>query len=158
MAALEGGADWSHDLYDDDGAGMPHMRQRRAAAVPMPVPVPVAAPVSRRTAGPVTIRLTNLGDDVLEPEIKQLFEKFNAVNWSVRFDKTGRSSGVAFVHFNNYADAERWGGDEGVMRGQVVVGGLRGQGHGKGLGRNVLWPAWQSPSMCLLAERGCEQQ
>jgi len=68
-------------------------------------PPPQAAPARR--SGPARIRVMNLGYDVLEPELGQLFSKFNATKWSVRYDKANRSTGMAYVDFPSFRDAER---------------------------------------------------
>lgn len=95
---MSGHGEWSHDMYEGPTYG------RRAVVAAVPQAAPMA---TRRRAGPTKVRIMNLGHDILEPELEQLFKKFNATKWSVRYDKSGRSTGIAYVEFSTFSDANR---------------------------------------------------
>ncbi|KAJ9196053.1 hypothetical protein DTO166G4_251 [Paecilomyces variotii] len=91
--------DWVHDKFEDD-------RDTRPARGPRPrrgdrySPEPDHAPTGAK------IRVENLHYDLTEEDLEDLFTRIGPVSdLSLRYDRAGRSEGVAFVTYNRLSDA-----------------------------------------------------
>ncbi|PGH13530.1 hypothetical protein AJ80_06280 [Polytolypa hystricis UAMH7299] len=77
---------------------------------PTEVPEAAATPDTLRNLNPPTgakIRVTNLHYDLTENDLEDLFTRIGPVTaLSLRYDRAGRSEGVAFVTYKRLADAQ----------------------------------------------------
>ncbi|CAG9460497.1 unnamed protein product [Pedinophyceae sp. YPF-701] len=91
LAAMDGV--WSHDRFDGRGRGGY-----------------TGALSSRLQGGPAGGRSTklivsNLPDDISEDELLELFQEFRPQSARIRWDRTGRSTGIGTVVFGTASDA-----------------------------------------------------
>ncbi|KAJ4514348.1 hypothetical protein HRR83_002003 [Exophiala dermatitidis] len=95
--------DWVHDRYDDEPDSRDYDRPRGRydrKGVRDRVPEP------DRNPPPAKLRVDNLHYDLTEEDIYDLFERIAPVmDAKLRYDRAGRSEGVAFVTYQHVADA-----------------------------------------------------
>ncbi|KKA30662.1 hypothetical protein TD95_002663 [Thielaviopsis punctulata] len=90
-------SEWVHDRYEDNGRR--HQGRRRRDD-----PDHTASSDPRGTK----IRVENIHYELSEEELKSLFQKIGpVVRFQLRYDRAGRSEGVAYVTYESYADAKR---------------------------------------------------
>ncbi|RMZ78990.1 hypothetical protein DV737_g3626, partial [Chaetothyriales sp. CBS 132003] len=83
-------SDWVHDRYDDDE------------------PADGRAGYNRSRPPPAKLRVDNLHYDLTEDEIYELFTRIAPVaDIRMRYDRAGRSEGIAFVTYEHVADARQ---------------------------------------------------
>ncbi|KAI5290519.1 hypothetical protein KEM54_001299 [Ascosphaera aggregata] len=91
--------DWVHDKFEDDRESRIIRRGGRSA-------------LERRTRDPeetsgAKLRVDNLHYDLTENDLEDLFNRMGPVtNLSIRYDRAGRSDGVAFVTYKYLEDAK----------------------------------------------------
>eukprot|EP01023_Acetabularia_acetabulum_P030090 TRINITY_DN2833_c0_g1_i2.p2 TRINITY_DN2833_c0_g1~~TRINITY_DN2833_c0_g1_i2.p2 ORF type:complete len:271 (-),score=35.12 TRINITY_DN2833_c0_g1_i2:196-1008(-) len=93
QAALEGDGKWQHDLFQDDGPRL----MRGTKTFPQ---------ASNSSSGLIVIN--NLNFNVSNEDIQELFSRIGSLRkFGIKFDRSGRSEGIAEVEFVNFADAEQ---------------------------------------------------
>eukprot|EP01026_Neomeris_dumetosa_P061100 TRINITY_DN57657_c0_g1_i3.p1 TRINITY_DN57657_c0_g1~~TRINITY_DN57657_c0_g1_i3.p1 ORF type:complete len:270 (-),score=27.40 TRINITY_DN57657_c0_g1_i3:129-902(-) len=93
-AALEGDGKWQHDLFVDDES-VPLVRGGRTFNR-----------TNQSKSGLLIVR--NLNYDVSNEDVSELFSRIGPLRkFGVKFDRSGRSEGIAEVEFVNFADAQR---------------------------------------------------
>ncbi|KIX10179.1 uncharacterized protein Z518_01260 [Rhinocladiella mackenziei CBS 650.93] len=94
--------DWVHDRYDDEPdnrRGYDRPRERRDRRGDDRSPGPERPP-------PAKLRVDNLHYDLTEDDIWDLFTRIGPVmDARLRYDRAGRSEGIAFVTYEHVADA-----------------------------------------------------
>jgi len=92
---------WSHDLFDD-------RRDRPARASDVLSRLGTAARSDRSTLTNNKLVVENLFYEVTQNDVQELFEQIGPVRKAfLQFDRSGRSTGIAEITFENPADAER---------------------------------------------------
>eukprot|EP01024_Parvocaulis_polyphysoides_P007135 TRINITY_DN12146_c0_g5_i1.p1 TRINITY_DN12146_c0_g5~~TRINITY_DN12146_c0_g5_i1.p1 ORF type:complete len:274 (+),score=24.95 TRINITY_DN12146_c0_g5_i1:140-961(+) len=91
-SALEGDGKWQHDLFQDDGPRLTRGTKTYQQ--------------TNSQSGQIVVN--NLNFNVSNEDIQELFARIGPLRkFGVKFDRSGRSEGVAEVEFVNYGDAER---------------------------------------------------
>ncbi|RUS14515.1 hypothetical protein BC937DRAFT_93700 [Endogone sp. FLAS-F59071] len=92
---------WSHDLYDD-------RRDHHARAGDVLSRLGTAARSDRSPLANNKLLVENLFYEVTQNDVQELFEQMGPVRKAyLHFDRSGRSTGIAEITFENPADAER---------------------------------------------------
>ncbi|KAL5612359.1 hypothetical protein BROUX41_000109 [Berkeleyomyces rouxiae] len=90
-------SEWVHDRYEDNGRHSHNRRGRGTAELS-----------NHSDARGCKIRVENLHYDLSEEELKSLFMRIgHIVRFQLRYDRAGRSEGVAYVTYESHADAKR---------------------------------------------------
>ncbi|KAK2801984.1 hypothetical protein FQN50_007542 [Emmonsiellopsis sp. PD_5] len=93
--------DWVHDKFEDDRDTRPSYRGGRAPHLDRYTPEPEPAQPGAK------IRVTNLHYDLTEDDLEDLFTRIGPISsLSLRYDRAGRSEGVAFVTYKRTVDAQ----------------------------------------------------
>ncbi|KAK2748039.1 hypothetical protein FQN55_004588 [Onygenales sp. PD_40] len=93
--------DWVHDKFEDDRDTRPSYRGNRAPHADRYTPEPEPAQTGAK------IRVTNLHYDLTEDDLEDLFTRIGPISsLSLRYDRAGRSEGVAFVTYKRTVDAQ----------------------------------------------------
>ncbi|EEQ88821.1 RNA binding domain-containing protein [Blastomyces dermatitidis ER-3] len=92
--------DWVHDKFEDD-RNTPSYRGSRARRLDRYSPEPEQPQTGAK------LRVTNLHYDLTEDDLEDLFTRIGPINaLSLRYDRAGRSEGVAFVTYKRLVDAQ----------------------------------------------------
>lgn len=99
-----GGAPDATDSTAKSGYVPPHLRNKAAGGS-----VSSSSRASDNDRDDVTLRVTNLGEDVIEDDLRAIFGKYgNTARVNILRDReTGKSRGFGFVVFNTHSDAEK---------------------------------------------------
>ncbi|KKF93710.1 Aly/REF export factor 2 [Ceratocystis platani] len=90
-------SEWVHDRYEDNGRQSHNRRGRNNADL-----------ANHSDARGCKIRVENLHYDLTEEEIKSLFVRIGPIaRFQLRYDRAGRSDGVAYVTYESHADAKK---------------------------------------------------
>ncbi|KAK5374983.1 hypothetical protein LTS13_005552 [Exophiala xenobiotica] len=109
IKTLKENSDWVHDRYDDEpdskessASGAKTVRgTSRIADI-----IDLLSPTVRRKPPPAKLRVDNLHYDLTEDDTYDLFTRIApVVDARLRYDRAGRSEGVAFVTYEHVADA-----------------------------------------------------
>ncbi|PHH50355.1 putative RNA-binding protein [Ceratocystis fimbriata CBS 114723] len=109
-------SEWVHDRYEDNGRQSHNRRGRNNADLANHRFVnPLIQTTATRTkielvsdARGCKIRVENLHYDLTEEEIKSLFVRIGPIaRFQLRYDRAGRSDGVAYVTYESHADAKK---------------------------------------------------
>ncbi|KKZ67951.1 hypothetical protein EMCG_06383 [[Emmonsia] crescens] len=93
--------DWVHDKFEDDRDTRPSYRGSRAPRLDRYSPEPEQPQTGAK------IRVSNLHYDLTEEDLEDLFTRIGPINTlSLRYDRAGRSEGVAFVTYKRLVDAQ----------------------------------------------------
>ncbi|OJD16533.1 hypothetical protein AJ78_03310 [Emergomyces pasteurianus Ep9510] len=93
--------DWVHDKFEDDRDTRPSYRGNRAHRLDRYSPEPEQPQTGAK------IRVTNLHYDLTEDDLEDLFTRIGPISaLSLRYDRAGRSEGVAFVTYKRLVDAQ----------------------------------------------------
>ncbi|PGH12284.1 hypothetical protein AJ79_04350 [Helicocarpus griseus UAMH5409] len=93
-------SDWVHDKFEDDNT-RPSYRGSRPSRVDRYSPEP------EQSQSGAKIRVTNLHYDLTEDDLEDLFTRIGPIaSLSLRYDRAGRSEGVAFVTYKRLVDAQ----------------------------------------------------
>ncbi|KLJ06811.1 hypothetical protein EMPG_17706 [Blastomyces silverae] len=92
--------DWVHDKFEDD-RNTPSYRGSRARRLDRFSPEPEQPQTGAK------LRVSNLHYDLTEDDLEDLFTRVGPINaLSLRYDRAGRSEGVAFVTYKRLVDAQ----------------------------------------------------
>ncbi|PGH10006.1 THO complex subunit 4 [Blastomyces parvus] len=94
--------DWVHDdKFEENRNTAPSYRGSRARRLDWHSPQPEPPPTGAK------LRVTNLHYDLSEDDLEDLFTRVGPINaLSLRYDRAGRSEGVAFVTYKRLVDAQ----------------------------------------------------
>ncbi|BDD59523.1 hypothetical protein MAP00_004723 [Monascus purpureus] len=92
--------DWVHDKFEDDRDTRPSRSQRHGTRGDRYSPSPNHAPTGAK------LRVENLHYDITEGDLEDLFTRIGPISTlSLRYDRAGRSEGIAFVTYDRLSDA-----------------------------------------------------